>query len=141
MKKLFSRKWKASRQTRKKRKYIANAPLHIKHKFLSANLSKELRKKLGIRNLEVRKGDNVKVMRGDFEFKKKTGKISQVNIKKTRVTIEGMQRKKKDGTKVNIYFHPSNLQILDIKEDKFRLNTEKENKPKVETKENAPDKK
>jgi len=123
MKKIFSTSWKASRQTRKQRKYRANAPLHIKHKFLSANLSKGLRKKFGARNTEIRKGDNVKVMRG--EFKKKTGKIASVDIKKTRVAIEGMQRKKKDGTKVNVYFHPSNLQIQEIKEDKLRLKGKK----------------
>lgn len=133
MKKLFSTSWKASSQTRKQRKYRFNSPLHIKHKFLSANLSKELRKKLGMRNIEVRKGDTVKAMNG--EFKKRTGKISSVNMKRTRVTIEGLQRKKKDGTKINVYFHPSNLQILEMKEDKYRLpikkaETPKENKPK-----------
>lgn len=134
MKKTFSKKWKASSQTRKQRKYRFNAPLHIKHKFLSANLSKELRKKLGIRNIEVRKGDSVKIMRG--EFKKKTGKIASVDIKRTRVAIEGIQRKKKDGTKVNVYFHPSNLQILDMKEDKFRLAVKKtETKSEIKSKE------
>jgi len=119
MKKIFSKAWKSSKQTRKQRKYRANAPLHIKHKFLSANLSKELRKKLGIRNLETRKGDTVKIMRG--EFKKKTGKVASVDLKRTRIAIEGIQKKKKDGTKVNVYFHPSNVQILEIKEDNFRL--------------------
>ena len=131
MKKEFSTAWKSSKQTRKQRKYRFNAPLHIKQKFLASNLSKDLRKKLGIRNLEVRKGDSVKIMRG--EFKKKTGKIASVDMKKTRVAIEGIQRKKRDGTKVNVYFHPSNLQIQDIKEDKFRLqkksdSTKQENK-------------
>ena len=71
MKKKFSKKWKASGKARKQRKYVANAPLHIKKKFLSANLSKELRKKYG-RSLQIRKGDSVKVMRG--KFKGKTGK-------------------------------------------------------------------
>jgi large subunit ribosomal protein L24 len=124
MKKLFSTHWKESRQIRKQRKYRFNAPLHIKHKFLSSNLSKELRKKYGTRNVEVRKGDGVRIMTG--EFRKKTGKIGSVDIKKERVTIEGLQRKKKDGTKINVYFHPSNIQITEIKEDKKRFSEKKE---------------
>jgi len=42
MKQKFSTTWKASKQPRKQRKYSANAPLHIKRKMLSANLSKTL---------------------------------------------------------------------------------------------------
>lgn len=140
MKKEFSTSWKASRQTRKQRKYRFNAPLHIKSKFLAANLSKELRKKYSKRNIEVRKGDTVKVMRG--EFKKRTGKVASVDLKKVRIVIEGLQKKKKDGTKVNVYFHPSNVQILDIKEDKFRLAAKsKEEKKEKQGEENAPNKK
>ncbi len=62
MKKKFSDKWKASKLPRKQRKYLANAPLHIKRKFLSANLSKELRKKHGKRSIPIRKGDTVRIM-------------------------------------------------------------------------------
>ena len=57
MKKQFSTQWNASKQPRKQRKYLANAPLHKRHKFMSANLIKELRKKYGKRNFPVRKGD------------------------------------------------------------------------------------
>jgi len=56
MKKKFSNSWKASKQVRKQRKFRYNAPLHIKHKFLSAHLSKELMKKYGTRNIPVKKG-------------------------------------------------------------------------------------
>ncbi len=120
MKKKFSVKWKSSKQPRKQRKYRANAPLHIKRKFLSANLSKELRKKYGRRNFPIRKGDGVKIMRGTFKGKK--GKINQVLMKKGVVAIEGIQKKKKDGTKINVLFHPSNLQIQELNlEDKKRL--------------------
>ena len=120
MKKKFSTQWKSNNQTRKQRKYLANAPLHLRHKFLSANLSKELRKKYKRRGFPVRKGDKVKIMVG--KFKGKEGKIGSVDLKKLRVTIEGIQRQKKDGTKINVYFHPSNLQILELNlEDKERI--------------------
>ena len=108
----FNTSWVSSKQPRRQRKYLANAPLHLRHKFLSANLSKSLRAAFGRKSLPVRKGDEVLVMRG--AFKKKTGKIVSVNLKRTRVTVEGLQRTKKDGTKVNVYFHPSVLQIQEI---------------------------
>lgn len=120
MEKQFSKKWKASKQPRKQRKYRAKAPLHVKRIFLSANLSKELRKKYQKKSFPVRKGDTVKIMRGSF--KKRSGKISNVQLKKGRVSIEGIQRAKKDGTKVEVFFHPSNLQIKELNlDDKERL--------------------
>ena len=128
MKNKFSKHWKASTQPRKQRKYLANAPLHIKRKLLSVNLSKELRKKHKIRNIEVRKGDTVKIMRG--KFKKKEGKIIEVNVKTSKVKVEGIQVKKQDGSKANIKMRPSNLQIIElILEDKKRMkNKNKETK-------------
>ena len=115
MKQHFSTQWNASVQPRKQRKYLANAPIHIRHQILSANLSKELRKKYGKRSFPVRKGDEIKIMVG--EFKKKTGKIDLIDIKNYRVTIEGIQRTKKDGTKIKVFFHPSNLQIKELNLD------------------------
>jgi large subunit ribosomal protein L24 len=82
---------------------------------MSANLTKDLRTKYGRRNVPVRKTDVVKVMRG--KFKKKTGKVSIVNLKKLKVAIEGLQIQKKDGTKVNVYFDPSNIQIIELNLD------------------------
>jgi large subunit ribosomal protein L24 len=120
MKNKFSKHWKSSTQPRKQRKYTANAPLHIKKKLLSTNLSKELRKKFKIRNIEVRKGDTVKIMRG--KFKKKTGKIIEVDTKKSKVKIEGIQVKKQDGSKANVRMWPSNLQIIELNtDDKKRM--------------------
>ena len=146
MKKQFSTAWKASRQIRKQRKYHENAPLHTKHRFMASNLSKELRKKLGTRNVAVRKGDTVKIMRG--KFKKKTGKTSMIDVKRERISIEGIQTQKKDGTKINVYFHPSKIQITDLGEDRNLKNKEKketreEKKPEEENKEskNAQEKK
>lgn len=119
MKRDFSTHWIGSKQPRKQRKYLANAPLHIKHKMLSTNLTKELRKKYGKRNFPVRKGDTIKIMRG--EYKKKTGKILEVDTKKLKVLIDGIYKSKKDGTKIKVYFYPSNLQIQELNlEDKKR---------------------
>jgi len=139
MNKKFSQHWKASKQIRKQRKYLANAPLHTKNKFVSSNLSKSLRKSYGIRSLTLRKNDEVKILRGKFDGK--SGKINSVDLKKTRVTIEGIQNKKKDGTKINVYFHPSNLQIINIRsEDKKRIKRLGK-KGKVENKESKTEEK
>ena len=122
MKQAFSTHWISSSQKRKQHKYRANAPLHIRHKFLSANLSKDLRKKYGKRNLPLRTGDEVLVMRGSFS--KKKAKVSSINLKYASVYLENIQRTKKDGTKINVKFHPSVLQIHTLSlDDKKRTDS------------------
>ncbi len=134
MKKEFSTAWNSSKQPRKQRKYLANAPLHLKKKVLSVNLSKELRGKYGRRNIQIRKGDVALIMRGKFKGKK--GKVLEVKIKKPAVYIEGMQVKKRDGSKTNVRLQASNLQIIELNlEDKKRKLNKKEesSKKKKET--------
>ncbi|QQG39234.1 MAG: 50S ribosomal protein L24 [Candidatus Woesearchaeota archaeon] len=119
MKKKFSTAWKSSSQTRKQRKYMANAPLHIKQKFVAAHLSKELKKRYKKRSLKLREGDIVLIMRG--QFKKKSGKIIEVDLKRTKVYVEGIDMTKKNGSKVRYPLHPSNLLITELKlDDKMR---------------------
>ena len=130
MKIKFKKSWKASSQPRKQRKYVAKAPLHIKNKLVSANLSEDLRKKHNMRNITLRKGDSVLIMRGKFRGKK--GKVTQVLLKTSKIIIDGIQIKKKDGSKVDVKMEPSNLQIQELNmEDKKRL----KNQVKTEVKE------
>jgi len=133
MKQKFSKHWKSSKQPRKQRKYLANAPLHLRKKLISINLSKELRKKYGKRNVSVRKGDVVKIMRG--KFKKKQGKIIEVNTKTSKISVEGVQIKKQDGSKVNVKLQPSNLQIieLNLEDRKRKIRKEIKTEKKKET--------
>ncbi len=134
MKNKFSTHWKGSKLPRKQRKYLANAPLHIKRKFVSVNLSKELRKKYGKRNVVARKGDSVKIMRG--KFRGKQGKITEIKIKTSKIIVEGIQVKKHDGSKANIKMIPSNLQIIKLNlEDKKRLKTSEKEKIQANKKE------
>ena len=97
MKPGFSKTWKKSAQARKHRKYIANAPLHIKGKLLSSHLSKELREKYGTRTVRLRVGDKVKVMKGNF--KGDTQKVEKIDIKNQKVYLEKIEFTKKDGSK------------------------------------------
>lgn len=132
MKSEFNTSWNASVQPRRQHKYRHNAPLHIRHKFLSAHLSKPLQEKYGKRSLPLRKGDEVLVMRGSF--RKKQAKVSSVDHQFTKVFLENIQRSKKDGTKVNVPFNPRVLQIVTLYlEDKMRLGASK-TEVKTETK-------
>lgn len=127
MKKLFSNVWKRSIQPRKQRKYKHNAPLHIRGKFMSVNLSKELRKKHGTRNFRVRTGDKVKVLRG--QFKGREGKVEGVDLKKTRLFIAKLEISKRDGSKARVPVAASNVQIteLDLSDKKRVLRLQKRN--------------
>jgi large subunit ribosomal protein L24 len=135
MKISFSPSWVSSKQPRKQRKYLHNAPHHIRHSFLSAHLSKELRKKHEMRSAPVRVGDEATIMRGSFAGKK--GKITSVNRVKGTVILENITRQKRDGTKIGVPLKPSKLMLTSIHtEDKMRF---KQDKTK-EKKNNASDK-
>ena len=111
----FSTTWKESGKQRKQRKYRSGAPLHIKHKFIHTHLSRELIKKYGKRNTGLRKGDKVRVMKG--QFKKHEGKIERVDLLKTRVFVSGVETTRRDGTKKPLPLYPSNLVIIDLNLD------------------------
>ena len=109
-----------SKKPRKQRKFLYNAPLHLRRKILSAHLSKELRKQYNRRSFPIRKGDEVKIMRG--EFKGKTAKVSKINTKKYKVYLEGIKKKRTVGTEYLVPIHPSNLEITKLNlEDKKRV--------------------
>ena len=110
-----------SSKPRKQRKFRFNAPLHVRHKFVNAHISKELKEKMKIkaRSIEVRRGDIVKVMSG--AQKGKSGKVSRVDLKKGFVYIEGIVRKTSKGKEIMIPIRASNLYITDLDlSDKYR---------------------
>lgn len=134
MKSLFNTSWKGSVQPRKQRKFLANAPNHIRINLMGSTLDKELRKKHGQRSISVRKGDEVKVLRG--KFSKKQGAIIGLDRRKSKIQIEGLNITKKNGDKVLVWFHPSNVKVIKLEDsDKRRF---KNSKPKQgEEKKNA----
>jgi len=133
MERKFSTSWKKSTHARKQRKYRANAPLHVKQRFVHVHLSPELRKKYGLRNVQLHKNDKVKVLRG--QFRKKDGKVSRIDLKDEKVFITGMEYIKKDGNKVPVRFHPTNLMIveLDLSDKKRKAKIEKTKKVSTPT--------
>jgi len=120
MKTTFSKTWIRSKQPRKQRKYVARAPLHIKGKFLSTHLSKDIKKKYGIRSLRLRTGDKVKVLRGSYRNEEQ--KVERIDVKNQKIYLEKIEFTKKDGSKATRPFHPSNLMITELNlDDKKRL--------------------
>lgn len=98
---------------RKQRKYMYNAPLHKKRKWISSHLSENLLLKYDKRSVPLITGDTVKVMRGSF--KGHEDKVASVNIKKQVVNVEGITTTKADGTKIARPIHASNLLITKLK--------------------------
>ena len=117
---IMARRRPRSKQPRKQRKFLYNAPLHIRHKIMSATLSKELREEYNRRSLPVRRGDKVEIMRGDFTGHQ--GKIERVDLKNYKVYVEGATIQKVDGTTTYFPIHPSNLRIIELNlEDEKRI--------------------
>lgn len=131
MKKEFSIKWISSKQPRKQRKYRYNAPMHVRQRLVSAHLEKTLRKEYNKRTLTVRKGDEVKIMTGQFRGTR--GKISRVDMKRLKVYVENAKVKKVSGQEVEVPIDPSNVMITklnfdDKKRRKFMQRKKKEQK-------------
>lgn len=125
MKQEFSKKWNSSIQPRKQRKYMYNAPIHIRKKIMKCNLTEDLRKKYGVRNIAVRKGDTVKILRGDF--KGKTEKVEKVDRKNYKLYLSNVYNDKKDGTKIKYPIYYSNVRITELElSDKKRMPAKKE---------------
>ncbi len=104
-----------SKQPRKQRKILHNAPLHVRHNLMSVTLSEDLREQYGKRSIPVRKGDTVQVMRGDFRDHE--GKVEKVDHKNYRVFVEGASVQKPDGNQYYHSIHPSNLVIVELDMD------------------------
>lgn len=123
--KAFSKKWTASANPRKQRKYVYNAPLHIRKKLLKVHLSKDLREKHSKRSLLVRTGDTVKALTGSF--KGKTGKVTKVSYSGLKVYVDAFKVTKADGKEVQVAIHPSNIQIeeLDLSDEKRKASLER----------------
>lgn len=106
-----------SSQPRKQRKFRYNAPLHIKSKFMTATLTKDLREKYG-RSARVIVGDTVKVMRGDFAGAE--GKVREIDVQREQVIVEGVSVASADGKEQPRPIHPSNLMITKLNLDDER---------------------
>jgi large subunit ribosomal protein L24 len=103
----------------KQRKRLYQAPLNERYRRFSASLSSKLKESHGTGSVPVRKGDTVMIMRGDR--KGSEGKVTQIDRKKYRIFVEGMNREKVDGTSIPVPIHPSKVMITRLNlDDKWR---------------------
>lgn len=132
MKNEWSQCWNSSVQPRKQRKFRFNAPLHVARTFLAAPLSKELRKKHSAKSIIVRKGDKVKVLRGQYAGK--IGNVEDVHIRYQRIAVEGVNYTGRDGKKKPYLISPSKVVILELNlDDKKRKASLDKSKSQVKT--------
>lgn len=86
---------------------------------IRAPLSTALKGQYSIRTVHVRKGDSVSVVRGDY--KGHEGKVTGVFTSDMRITVDGVNMKKMDGTSKPVMMVPSKVVVtkLDLS-DKVR---------------------
>jgi large subunit ribosomal protein L24 len=103
-----------STKARKQRKARANAPLHKKRRMVSAHLDSALMKEYNVRSVAVRKGDTVRVIRGDKDFKASEAKVASVDLKSLKLIIENVTVPKADGTQKPKPVDPSNVLLTKL---------------------------
>lgn len=101
-----------SSKPRKQRKWRIEAPLNKRQKMVASTLSEELRAKYKRRSAQIRKGDKVKIMRGDFTGT--IGEVTAVNLKDYTIHVAGVTVKKADGTEKPKPISPSNVKIIEL---------------------------
>jgi large subunit ribosomal protein L24 len=107
-----------SKSPRKQRRAIYNAPLHRRRKLMVARLSPELRDKYGVRNLSVRKDDEVVINQGMFSGIQ--GAVTSVDLKKYAIFVNGAIGEKTTGQSYAVPIRPSHVTIVKLKLDDWR---------------------
>lgn len=106
----------------KQRAALYNIHANRRRRILSASLSTELKINQGRNSYPVRKGDTVKILRGDFAGIE--GKITKIDTKRQRLFVEGVSREKVAGTSENVSIHSSKVTITKLNlDDKWRADT------------------
>jgi large subunit ribosomal protein L24 len=103
---------------RKQRRQVQQSSMHTRKNHLNCRLDEFLQEEYGLRSLHVKKGDLVKIMRG--QFRDTEGKVIRVDHKNMRVHLESATITKSDGKEVNTPIHPSNLMLVKLELDNER---------------------
>jgi large subunit ribosomal protein L26e len=95
---------KVSSSRRVQIKYALGAPSSVKRKLMSCHLSKSLRDQYKLRSLPIKRGDEVKILKG--KAKGKSGKVVQVYRKRNCIYVDKVQREKQNGQTVFLPIKP-----------------------------------
>lgn len=109
------------RSPRKQRRKVELSPMHAHRTLLKCRLDEFLQEEYGLRSLPVKKGDLVKIMRG--QFRDTEGKVMRVDHKNVRVHLDSATVTKSDGKEASAPIHPSNLMLvkLELNEERKKL--------------------
>jgi len=123
--------------TKMRNRQIYRAVNTVRNKQIGAALSKQLRQKYQRRSIRIVKGDTVKILRG--EYKGIDGKVTKISLEKNSIAVEGVQREKLKGGKIDLYIHSSNTVITSLNtEDNWRTKKlERKAKPEAKSKNNV----
>lgn len=91
------------------RKLRYNAPPHQRRRFISAQLSPNLRAEHGTRSMPIIVDDTVSITKGDRKLSE--GRVLRVDTKNYRIYIEGVTRTRMDGSTVQIPIKAENVII------------------------------
>jgi large subunit ribosomal protein L24 len=92
---------------RKQRRAAFRASNAERHRRMAVALSRELRARYGRRQLPVRKGDTVRVIAGSYKGQEE--RVSEVNLRGFRLTLENVTVKKVDQKLKPLPIRPSHL--------------------------------
>ncbi len=124
-----------SSSRRKQRLRHFSAPSSVRRKIMSCRLAKDLKEKHGVRSIPIRKGDEIKILKG--KGKNKTGKVVQVYRKKWCIHVDKVNREKQNGQSVFLPIKPSYCVIEKLqltKDRKTLFDTVGKQKGKVKNK-------
>jgi large subunit ribosomal protein L24 len=79
---------------------------------MAAPLSEDLQDRYGIKRMPVKVKDKVLILRGDFAYSE--GEVTEVDLKRMRIFVNGVTVEKTDGTEQFYPVHPSNVVITDL---------------------------
>ena len=104
-----------SKQPRRQRKALFQYKNHQRSKLLSARVADFLREEYGIKNIPLRVGDSVKIVKGEFtDFE---GEVIEIT-KNQRAKIKEATFDKADGTQFHPAIHISKLVITKFHKEK-----------------------
>jgi large subunit ribosomal protein L24 len=104
-----------SKKPGKQRKALFNYNNHQRSNLLSTRVADFVREEYGIKNLPLRVGDDVRIIKG--EFKDFEGEVIEIT-KNQRAKIKEAKFEKSDGTEFNPSIHISNLIITKLRKEK-----------------------
>ena len=106
---------------RAQRKLQLSAPSSIKRRLMSCHLNKSLRAQYKIRCLPVKRGDEVKILKG--KSRGKTGKVVQVYRKRNVIYVDKINREKQNGQTTFLPIKPCHCILEKIIANKDRTKT------------------